>query len=119
MLLIGQTLTIQSRQQTPFSNSETSSRHFHDVDEMPSKSGGVHIVTVLPGFGVGPETIESTKRVLEAVEAPVALEEIILHGNAKTPDFEDALTTIQRNKVALKVNFFVKEGKRHLNGYSN
>ena len=80
-----------------------------------------HRVTLIPGDGIGPELAEATKRVLDA--SGVAFEwEVVDAGEAVmaehgTPLPDHVLTSIRRNRVALKgpITTPVGEGFRSVN----
>jgi len=80
-----------------------------------------HLVTLIPGDGIGPELAEATRRVLEA--SGVALEwEVVEAGEAVmaqygTPLPDHVLESIRRNRVALKgpITTPVGEGFRSVN----
>lgn len=63
-------------------------------------------VTLIPGDGVGPEVTEATRRVLEATGVEFKWDTGIVGEKAQTqfgtPLPDDVLTSIKRNKVALK-----------------
>jgi isocitrate dehydrogenase (NAD+) len=65
-----------------------------------------HIVTFIPGDGIGPEVAEATQRVLEATEVEFQWDTVIIGSQAQdkfgTPLPDHALQSIRRNKVALK-----------------
>src|SRR3990172_7423131 len=65
-----------------------------------------HRVTLIPGDGTGPEVVEATRRVLEAtgVEFEWEVREAGLPAYEKLGNIlpEETLTSIRRNKVALK-----------------
>jgi isocitrate dehydrogenase (NAD+) len=65
-----------------------------------------HIVTFIPGDGIGPEVAEATQRVLEATEVEFQWDTVIIGSQAQdkfgTPLPDHALQSIRKNKVALK-----------------
>ena len=76
--------------------------------------GGRHTVTMLPGDGIGPQLMQGTQDVFKSAGVPIDFEEV----NLKATDdedcsetIEDAITSVQRNGVALKGNWLSPEGK--------
>jgi isocitrate dehydrogenase (NAD+) len=65
-----------------------------------------HDVTLIPGDGVGPETAEATRRVLEATGASFNWDVVEVGQGAQdrlgTPLPDDVLKSIRRNRVAIK-----------------
>jgi isocitrate dehydrogenase (NAD+) len=63
-------------------------------------------VTLIPGDGTGPEVVEATKRVLEAIGVAFQWEEVNIGDGAQaehgTPLPEYVLASIRKNRVALK-----------------
>ncbi|KAK6629965.1 hypothetical protein RUM43_003786 [Polyplax serrata] len=86
-----------------------SSRYVSDIDPLPTRYGGKRNVTVLPGSGVGPELMDCTLQILKAAGAPLSYETVTLSSvNGSDEEFENVLTSIRRNRVAIKVkNFFL------------
>ncbi|KAL5471374.1 hypothetical protein EMCRGX_G029485 [Ephydatia muelleri] len=67
--------------------------------------GGRHMVTLIPGDGIGPELAASVKEVFSYANVPVDFEEILVSGlvskgNKKT--LERAVNSLQRNGVGIK-----------------
>lgn len=66
-----------------------------------------HTITLIPGDGIGPEVAEATLLVLQATGVPITWERIEAIGAGAieahgTPLPDDVLTTIRRNRIALK-----------------
>lgn len=65
-----------------------------------------HRITLIPGDGIGPEVVLATKRCIEATGVNIEWDEFIAGEEAikkfKTPLPEEILTSIIKNKVALK-----------------
>lgn len=65
-----------------------------------------HVVTLIPGDGIGPEITAAAKEVLAAAGAPVVWEEKLAGETAQKtygePLPEEVLASIRKNKVALK-----------------
>lgn len=71
--------------------------------------GGRHAVTMLPGGGIGPELMSYVKEVFRYAGAPVDFETVDIDPNSDTNvDLEYAITSIQRNGVAIKGNIETK-----------
>ncbi|KAJ3327961.1 NAD-dependent isocitrate dehydrogenase [Blyttiomyces sp. JEL0837] len=75
------------------------------------------IVTLIPGDGIGPEISRSVKQIFEADKVPIVWEEvnvtpILREGKTVIPD--EALHSINRNKVALKGPLATPIGKGHV-----
>ncbi|XP_014221254.1 isocitrate dehydrogenase [NAD] subunit gamma, mitochondrial-like [Trichogramma pretiosum] len=66
--------------------------------------GGRHTVTLLPGAGTGPELMDYVKKIFKYTGVPVDFEEIEIAENSTTDDLDYAITSIQRNGIALKGN---------------
>ncbi|XP_069694262.1 isocitrate dehydrogenase [NAD] subunit gamma, mitochondrial-like isoform X2 [Periplaneta americana] len=67
--------------------------------------GGRHTVTMLPGSGIGPELMNYVKEVFRYAGVPVDFEEVQMDPKSETNvDLEYAITSIQRNGVAIKGN---------------
>ncbi len=63
-------------------------------------------ISLIPGDGIGPEVADAARRVIDATGTPINWEivdagaaQITLHG---TPLPENTLTSIERNRIALK-----------------
>lgn len=62
---------------------------------------------MLPGGGIGPELMSYVKEVFRYAGAPVDFETVDIDPNSDTNvDLEYAITSIQRNGVAIKGDFF-------------
>ena len=73
-----------------------------------ARYGGRQTVTVLPGDGIGPEMIAHVHRIFSFACVPVDFEEIPLNSQSRTDeDLENAIVSIQRNGVALKVSVLI------------
>lgn len=82
-------------------------RYFYNVDPLPIRYGGKTNITILPGSGIGPEIMECTLKVMKAAGAPLSYEILTLSATDDLAiDFENALTSLRRNRVALKVMFY-------------
>ena len=67
-------------------------------------------MTLIPGDGIGPEISVSVKKIFEAEKVPIVWEEVNVYPilkDGKTTIPEDALHSINRNKVALKGNCII------------
>jgi isocitrate dehydrogenase (NAD+) len=78
---------------------------------------GKHIVTMIPGDGIGPEISVSVKRIFEADKVPIAWEDVdvtpfLKNGVTTIPD--EAMHSVNRNKVALKGPLATPIGKGHV-----
>ncbi|KAI8927853.1 hypothetical protein BC831DRAFT_450726 [Entophlyctis helioformis] len=78
---------------------------------------GKHLVTLIPGDGIGPEISRSVQSIFAAAGVPIAWEEvnvtpIIKDGKTAIPDA--ALHSVNRNKVALKGPLETPIGKGHV-----
>ncbi|TPX58044.1 isocitrate dehydrogenase (NAD+) [Spizellomyces sp. 'palustris'] len=78
---------------------------------------GKRIVTLIPGDGIGPEISKSVVNIFEAEGVPVVWESVDVYpilkdGRTTIPD--DALTSINKNKVALKGPLATPVGKGHV-----
>lgn len=68
-------------------------------------SEGKHVVTMIPGDGIGPEISASVKQIFQAAEVPIVWEDVnvtpfLRNGVTTIPD--EARDSVNRNKVALK-----------------
>lgn len=66
----------------------------------------MYTITLIPGDGIGPEVINSARRVIDAVCGNILWEEVMA-GQCAIPDFgepipDTVIESIKRNKVALK-----------------
>lgn len=66
--------------------------------------GGISTVTLIPGDGVGIEMAESVKQIFKAAACPVEFEQFDLSGHTLENEglALQAITSVRRNKVALK-----------------
>ncbi|KAI8806632.1 hypothetical protein BJ742DRAFT_898608 [Cladochytrium replicatum] len=92
-------------------------RSFSSAGEGVYTNDGKRMVTLIPGDGIGPEISRSVQKIFAAADVPVAWEEanvtpIIKDGKTAIPD--DALESINRNKVALKGPLATPIGKGHV-----
>ncbi|RKP03733.1 hypothetical protein CXG81DRAFT_9211 [Caulochytrium protostelioides] len=74
-------------------------------------------VTLIPGDGIGPEISESVKRIFAADKVPIVWEEVNVTPvlkNGKTAIPDEALHSINKNKVALKGPLETPIGKGHV-----
>ena len=74
-----------------------------------------HTITLIPGDGIGPEIIAATVRTIEATGVDIEWETHIIGAQALekygTTIPEDTITSIKRNKVALKGPLMTPVGK--------
>ncbi|XP_075265337.1 isocitrate dehydrogenase [NAD] subunit gamma, mitochondrial-like isoform X2 [Convolutriloba macropyga] len=70
----------------------------------PTIYGGQHLVTAVPGDGIGPEMLEHVKTIFKQLQVPVAFEEVKVGDGIETEDLDLVLESIKRNRVALKGN---------------
>uniref|UniRef100_F1L8D9 Isocitrate dehydrogenase [NAD] subunit, mitochondrial n=2 Tax=Ascaris TaxID=6251 RepID=F1L8D9_ASCSU len=68
------------------------------------KYGGRHMITVLPGDGIGPEMVAHLQRVFRFANVPVDFEEVPLSSDVGEDAFENAIISVQRNGIAIKGN---------------
>ena len=78
---------------------------------------GKYIVTMIPGDGIGPEISHSVKRIFTAEKVPIEWEDVdvtpfLKNGVTTIPD--EALHSVNRNKVALKGPLATPIGKGHV-----
>lgn len=69
---------------------------------------------MLPGDGIGPQLMQGTQEVLKSAGVPIDFEVVNLKAAADkdcSETIEDAITSVQRNGVALKGNWLAPEGK--------
>eukprot|EP00835_Amoeboradix_gromovi_P006996 NODE_981_length_2556_cov_0.212861.p1 type:complete len:371 gc:universal NODE_981_length_2556_cov_0.212861:1586-474(-) len=84
----------------------------------PTKYGGTYTCTLIKGDGVGPEIAASVKQILSAINVPVEFEEYDISSKATNKEYNTALDSIRRHKVALKGILFTpinKYGSRSFN----
>ncbi|TDL29569.1 hypothetical protein BD410DRAFT_817636 [Rickenella mellea] len=74
------------------------------TQRLPTKYGGVHTVTLIPGDGIGAEITDSVKEVFEHVNAPIEWDQYDVSGMSSTGEqlFHQAMESLKRNKVGLK-----------------
>ncbi|KZV76110.1 hypothetical protein PENSPDRAFT_599108 [Peniophora sp. CONT] len=74
------------------------------AERLPTKYGGVHTVTLIPGDGIGAEITDSVKEIFEAVNAPIEWEQYDVSGMSSSGEalFKQAMESLKRNKVGLK-----------------
>ncbi|KAI9204536.1 alpha subunit of isocitrate dehydrogenase [Polychytrium aggregatum] len=78
---------------------------------------GKRVVTLIPGDGIGPEISKSVQRIFAADNVPITWEEVsvtpvLKDGKTAIPD--EALHSINRNKLALKGPLATPVGKGHV-----
>lgn len=72
------------------------------TDALPiSKYGGRHIVTMLPGVGIGPEMNNHVREVLVVAQAPIDFE--VIEGSGEDL-VANAVLSLRRNRVGIKGN---------------
>lgn len=79
---------------------------------MHARYGGRHTVTALPGDGIGPEMLEHIQRIFTFAHVPIDFEVVPLGSSNQTDpqsDLDNAMISIRRNGVCLKVTFFRKK----------
>lgn len=65
--------------------------------------GGRHIVTMLPGNGIGPELMSYVADVVKFINAPIDFEIVeIRDGPSLQDDINNAVISVKRNGVAIK-----------------
>ena len=89
-------------------HSELTTNSFHKIPHhiKPETSplplyGGRHLVTLLPGIGIGPEMTSHVKEIFATAQAPVDFE--IIEGTGEEL-VRNAITSVRRNRVAIKGN---------------
>lgn len=98
-------------------------RQYATVDDKVAKfhgqkgSDGLYTVSLIEGDGIGPEISQSVKDIFSAAKAPIKWEPVDvtpqLH-NGKTSIPAETITSIERNKVALKGPLATPIGKGHV-----
>lgn len=73
-------------------------------------------VTLIPGDGIGPEIVQSVKKIFRAAGVQVEWEEVnagasVMDANGGNPMPEEVLDSIRKNKVALKAPLTTPVGK--------
>ncbi|GJQ85738.1 hypothetical protein Trydic_g12143 [Trypoxylus dichotomus] len=73
-------------------------------EEIPFQPyGGRHIVTMLPGNGIGPELMRHIEDIVKHINAPIDFEKVIIRdGPTLKDDIDNAVTSIKRNGIAIK-----------------
>jgi len=82
--------------------------------ELAGTYGGRHTVTMLPGDGIGPQLMQGTRDVFRSAGVPIDFEVVDVKatgGEDCSETIEDAITSVQRNGVALKGNWVSPEGR--------
>lgn len=69
-----------------------------------SQYGGRHMVTMIPGDGIGPEIMEAVEQVFATAGVPVDFEKVYVLADGLDRHVEEAIVAIKRNEVALKGN---------------
>ncbi|KAJ3117314.1 NAD-dependent isocitrate dehydrogenase [Phlyctochytrium bullatum] len=92
-------------------------RSFASAEDGTFNKDGKRVVTLIPGDGIGPEISRSVKEIFAAENVPIVWEEvsvtpILKDGKTAIPD--EALHSINRNKVALKGPLETPVGKGHV-----
>jgi len=80
----------------------------------PTIYGGQHVVTAVPGDGIGPEMLEHVKTIFKQLHVPVTFEEVSVGHGIETEDLDKVLESIRRNRVAIKGNL---ETHKNREGY--
>lgn len=89
----------------------TQIREFTAAKASPvSQYGGRYTVTMIPGDGIGPEMMGYVKDIFRYAGVPVDFEDIHLDHDSTEAEFENAITAIRRNGVALKGSIESKYG---------
>uniref|UniRef100_A0A673WKM3 Isocitrate dehydrogenase [NAD] subunit, mitochondrial n=1 Tax=Salmo trutta TaxID=8032 RepID=A0A673WKM3_SALTR len=71
----------------------------------PARYGGRHMVTLIPGDGIGPELLSHVRELFRFCCVPVDFEVVNVDSTMTSEDdINDAITAIRRNGVALKGN---------------
>ena len=73
-----------------------------------ARYGGRQTVSYLVGDGIGPEMLEHIQRIFTFARVPVDFETI--HIGPSEKDLDNAIVSIRRNGVALKVGLLSKPG---------
>ncbi|XP_052221651.1 isocitrate dehydrogenase [NAD] subunit beta, mitochondrial-like [Dreissena polymorpha] len=74
------------------------------VTEPVSKPAGRHVVTLVPGDGVGPEMMASLQEIFKTAGVPVDFEEFFLSevARSQSANYDTVLESFRRNSVGLK-----------------
>uniref|UniRef100_UPI001CD84409 isocitrate dehydrogenase [NAD] subunit gamma, mitochondrial-like n=1 Tax=Solea senegalensis TaxID=28829 RepID=UPI001CD84409 len=71
----------------------------------PARYGGRHIVTLIPGDGIGPELADHVQKLFRFCCVPVDFEVVTVDSTmASEDDISNAIVAVRRNGVALKGN---------------
>ena len=58
---------------------------------------------MLPGVGIGPELMKHVRKIFSFIGVPIDFEIIDIHPTAEgNTDFEHAITSVKRNRLAIK-----------------
>ncbi|XP_029574085.1 isocitrate dehydrogenase [NAD] subunit gamma, mitochondrial isoform X4 [Salmo trutta] len=77
----------------------------HTAHPPPARYGGRHMVTLIPGDGIGPELLSHVRELFRFCCVPVDFEVVNVDSTMTSEDdINDAITAIRRNGVALKGN---------------
>ncbi|KAG7453715.1 isocitrate dehydrogenase [NAD] subunit gamma, mitochondrial-like, partial [Solea senegalensis] len=69
----------------------------------PARYGGRHIVTLIPGDGIGPELADHVQKLFRFCCVPVDFEVVTVDSTmASEDDISNAIVAVRRNGVALK-----------------
>jgi isocitrate dehydrogenase (NAD+) len=73
-------------------------------------------VTLIPGDGIGPEIVDSVKKIFLAAGVPIEWEEVnagisVMESNGGNPLPDELIESIKRNKIALKAPLTTPVGK--------
>ncbi|KAJ3284915.1 NAD-dependent isocitrate dehydrogenase [Borealophlyctis nickersoniae] len=93
------------------------SRNYATAGEGVYTEDGKRMVTLIPGDGIGPEISRSVVQIFEAEGVPIAWESVNVTPvlkDGKTTIPQDALESVNRNKVALKGPLATPIGKGHV-----
>ncbi|XP_029574084.1 isocitrate dehydrogenase [NAD] subunit gamma, mitochondrial isoform X3 [Salmo trutta] len=81
------------------------STHTAHIIPPPARYGGRHMVTLIPGDGIGPELLSHVRELFRFCCVPVDFEVVNVDSTMTSEDdINDAITAIRRNGVALKGN---------------
>ncbi|KAH9425911.1 isocitrate dehydrogenase (NAD(+)) 3 non-catalytic subunit gamma [Dermatophagoides pteronyssinus] len=79
-----------------------------------AKYGGRHMITVLPGDGIGPEMVRYVREMFQVGGFPVDFEEVQLDSHNEDPEnMIEAITSILRNGAAIKGNIETREHSKY------
>nr|XP_008267039.2 isocitrate dehydrogenase [NAD] subunit gamma, mitochondrial [Oryctolagus cuniculus] len=77
---------------------------FYHTTPPPANYGGQHMVTMIPGDGIGPELMLHVKSIFKHACVPVDFEEVLVTSASSEEDVHNAIMAVRRNRVALKGN---------------